>query len=285
MDSRNDELKLICIIVNYFECMKKFLLIGFIVSNLICTSAQSRAVIQVEYETKIITDSLNRDKISYMPYTLLSNNEESFYYNKDAEKFFNGLFGNKKEKNNDLVQTSLGAIPKYPKYKGSVHKLKDKLSVSLPIGKYIFNFEEPALQWEILKDTKEIKGYKCQLARTTTDTKDVFFAWFTKDIPIQEGPFRFKGLSGMILEVYNKNKTIEIYATEIRKSDQLIETINYGNDFLVLKSKDEYLKARKNYIENPSAYNGNNIKIYDAGGNNITRKINEVLSKNNVFLD
>jgi len=265
--------------------MKKLLLIGLFVSNFFYTSAQSKAVIQVDYETKMITDSLDKNKVSYMPYTLLSNNEESFYYNKDAERFFNSLFGNKKGKNSDVIQTSLGAIPKYPKYKGSVHKLKEKLSVSLPIGKYIFNFEEPALKWEVLNETKEIKGFKCRLAKTVTDTKDTFFAWYTEDIPIQDGPFRFKGLSGLILEIYNLSKTIEIYATEVKKSDQLIETINYGNDFIILKSKDEYLKARKNYLENPSAYNGNNIKVFDAGGNNITRKINEAISKNNIFLD
>ena len=89
---------------------------------------------------------------------------------------------------------------------------------------------------------KHIKGFKCQLARTITDTGDTFFAWFTTEIAIPDGPFRFKGLSGLILEVFNKNKTIEIYATEIKRSDEIIEPLTYYNE-VKAKSKKQFLEA------------------------------------------
>ncbi|WP_294322674.1 hypothetical protein [uncultured Chryseobacterium sp.] len=102
-------------------------------------------------------------------------------------------------------------------------------------------------------------------------------------ITIPDGPFRFKGLSGLILEIYNKNKTIEIYATDIKKSNESIEPLNYGND-VKTKSKQQFLEARKNYLENPSMYNGN-LKVVDSNGNDRTKMMAERLKKMNTFLD
>jgi hypothetical protein len=42
-----------------------------------------------------------------------------------------------------------------------------------------------------------------------------------------------------VLEVYNKNRTIEIYAIVIRKSEEIIDPLNYGID---VKAKSKELK-------------------------------------------
>ncbi|UKB82330.1 GLPGLI family protein [Chryseobacterium sp. MEBOG06] len=257
--------------------MKSILYSFCLIPGFITLSAQNnKAVMEVNYETKMISDSLSRDKVNIYASTLLCNNMESVYFSREAKSFYNGT-------SKETISTNAGAIPKYPKSVGSVYKTNEKLLVSLPVGKYIFTYEEPKLQWEILKDTKDIKGFKTRLAKAITDTGDIYFAWFTNDIEIPDGPFRFKGLSGLVLEVYNKNKTIEIYATEIKKSDELIEPLNYGND-VKTKSKQQFLEARKNYTENPSMYNGN-LKIVDSNGNDRTKIMSDRLKKMNTFLD
>lgn len=261
----------------------KFLIFLFTLSSALLISQNKIANIEVNYETKLISDSLNRDEITVMDFTLIANNVQSLYFNKDAKDFYDALLGKKKRKQDNVIVTSAGAVPKYPKHNGSVFKDNDKLIVSLPVGKYIFNFDEPKLVWEILQDTKKIKNFTCQLAKTTADNGDVFYAWFTSDIPINEGPFRFKGLLGLILEVYNKNKTISIIASDIKKSNEVIEPINYFNS-VNAKSKIQYLEARSNFIENPAIYNGN-IRIFDANGKETTKRISEKLKKINVFLD
>ncbi|WP_336689363.1 MULTISPECIES: GLPGLI family protein [unclassified Chryseobacterium] len=255
--------------------MRKILFV-FIILNILSVSGQNKAVIEVNYETKMISDSLNRNKVNIYVSTLLCNNVESIYFSREAKAFFNGNA-------TQTINTSYGAIPKYPKSVGSVHKTKDKMLVSLPIGKYIFTYEEPELKWEILNETKDIKGFKSRLARTTLDTGDTYFAWFTNDISIPDGPFRFKGLSGLVLEVYNKNKTIEIYATDVKKSEEILEPLNYGN-FVRTKTKQQFLEARKNYIDNPSMYNGG-IKVIDANGNDRTKVMSDRLKTMNTFLD
>ncbi|SIT21152.1 GLPGLI family protein [Chryseobacterium gambrini] len=256
--------------------MKKIFFGGIFISNLFYISAQSKAVTEIIYETKLVSDSLNRNSFKIFNSTLLCNSTESVYFNREAKAFYEGT-------SKESISTSVGAIPKYPKSVASVYRSNNTITASLPVGKYVFTFEEPKLNWEILNETKKIKGFQCQLAKTVTDTGDTYFAWFTKEIPFQEGPFRFKGLSGLILEVINKNKTIEIYAVEIKKSEEIIQPLHYGDD-IKTKSKKQFLEARKNYQENPSMYNGN-LKIVDSNGIDKTKKMADRIKSINTFLD
>ncbi|SHG08937.1 GLPGLI family protein [Chryseobacterium sp. OV279] len=247
----------------------------FLILSFTSVSAQ-KAVMEINYETKIIQDSIHKSQIHIYSSTLLCNNLESSYSSKEAKAFYN-------KNSKETIQTSYGGIPKYPKSVSSVYKNKENIIVSMPVGRYIFTYEEPKLKWNILNDRKEIQGFKSRLAKTTTDTGQTFYAWFTDDIAIPDGPFRFKGLSGLVLEVYNKNRTIEIYATDIKKSEELIEPLNYGSD-VKTKSKDQFLEARKNYQENPSVYNGN-LKLFDEYGNEKTKKMTDRIKSHTTFLD
>lgn len=258
--------------------MTKLIYLLSTLSNFYWAYAQNnKAVMEINYETKIISDSLNKNKIDIYASTLLCNNKQSVYFSREAKAFYEGT-------SSQTISTSYGAILKYPKSVASIYKEENEtLIASLPVGKYIFTFEEPALKWEILNDVKTVKGFKTRLAKTITDTGDTFFAWFTPDIPITDGPFRFKGLSGLVLEVYNTSKTIEIYATDIKKSEEIIESLNYRS-VIKAKSKKQFLQARKNYSENPSMYNGY-LKIVDENGNDKTKMLTERIKKINTFLD
>ncbi len=257
--------------------MKKSFSILLIILNISLVFSQNNlGVMEIDYETKLISDSLKRDKTKIYSSTLLCNNQQSIYCGRDAKAYYKGL-------SSETISTSYGSIPKYPKSVESIYKVDHVVTANLPVGKYIFSFEEPALKWKALNDIKEIKGFKCQLAETITDTGETYFAWFTKDISIPDGPFRFKGLSGLILEVYNKNKTIEIYATDIKKSTEIIEPLKYFSEIKV-KDKSQYLEARKNFHENPSMYTGG-LKIMDANGNDKTKGMTDRLKSINTFLD
>ncbi|WP_241330769.1 GLPGLI family protein [Chryseobacterium arthrosphaerae] len=257
--------------------MKNLLVVGFLQLYALLFSQNGKAVMQITYETRIISDSLNRQHAQQYEMVLLCNATESVYYSPEAKNYYT-----RSDKTAGVVTTA-GVIPKYPKTEYSIYKSDHTLTAFLPVGKYIFRFQEPDLKWEILNDTKKVQNYHCRLAQTTTDTGDIFFAWYTEDIPIPEGPFRFKGLSGMVLEVYNKSRTIEISAASIQKNEETISPLPYTS-VVKAKTKKQYLEARKNYIDNPSLYNGN-IKIFDAAGKEITHKIKERLQKINVFLD
>ena len=177
---------------------------------------------EVVYKMKYIPDSLNQDKkISVDNLVLLFNNNSSIYFSQEAKTYYDYL--NKGISTMQNGKISLGTLPPYPRSRASVYKNGEVITATLPVGKYFYSFEEPKLEWTLLNDKSIINGTNCSLAKTVTDTGETFFAWYSMEYPFSEGPFRFKGLPGLILKVYNHNKTIEIEAIGIKKSVSVIE--------------------------------------------------------------
>lgn len=69
--------------------------------------------------------------------------------------------------------------------------------------------------WEIHKESKIIGEYVCFKAtyspsaeENVTKEPDQIVAWFTPQIPIKNGPFKYQNLPGLIMEVQEGNKVI-----------------------------------------------------------------------------
>ena len=75
----------------------------------------------------------------------------------------------------------------------------------------------PVLDWTILTDTLTVAGYLCQKAICRFRGRD-FVAWFAPDIPINNGPWKFGGLPGLILKVYDTEKQYVFECTQIRQT-------------------------------------------------------------------
>lgn len=56
----------------------------------------------------------------------------------------------------------------------------------------------PVMDWQILEDTLSIMGYLCNKA-TATFRGRIYTAWFSLEIPVNEGPWKLYGLPGVIL--------------------------------------------------------------------------------------
>lgn len=68
-------------------------------------------------------------------------------------------------------------------------------------------FDLSDVDWKIIDDYKSILGYECQKARTTFTAPNgktsEIVAWFTTEIPVSSGPYKYAGLPGLILEITN----------------------------------------------------------------------------------
>lgn len=60
----------------------------------------------------------------------------------------------------------------------------------------------PSMKWTLGKDKKNICGYECQSATCHWRGRD-YVAWFTQQIPLRSGPWKFGGLPGLIMKVYD----------------------------------------------------------------------------------
>lgn len=80
----------------------------------------------------------------------------------------------------------------------------------------VYQHEEPVLEmkWLISSEHKIILGYDCQLATVSFRGRD-YKAWFTTDIPLSYGPWKFHGLPGLILEVADTKNDYHFTATGI----------------------------------------------------------------------
>lgn len=84
----------------------------------------------------------------------------------------------------------------------------------------------PKINWTLITgETKVISGLVCNKAKAIFRGSEII-AYYTLDIPIPFGPFKFKGLPGLILEVYGVNTNHE-YRWTVNK---IKYPFTYSND-------------------------------------------------------
>lgn len=136
------------------------------------------------------------------------------------------------------------------------------------VGKdeYLY-YSEPfsELQWEIGDSVRNILGYECLKAETDYHGRH-WTAWFSPEIPIQDGPWKFRGLPGLILEVFTGHEN-GYFATGIVKSSKDITPI-YGADRYTKSERKKILQSKRRIIDNPRGYlSANGIKVTLSNGN------------------
>lgn len=96
------------------------------------------------------------------------------------------------------------------------NKKKDSVFVRemLSDGYGLTSEKTPVINWQIEDLYKQIKGHSCQLATTHFRGRD-YAAWFAKDLPIADGPWKFYGLPGLVMDVYDDKNQIKIYVEKI----------------------------------------------------------------------
>lgn len=67
---------------------------------------------------------------------------------------------------------------------------------------YIYTDELYPQTWKITDSTQTIMEYTCQMAVSDFRGRR-WIAWFTPEIPISDGPWKFSGLPGLIMKVYD----------------------------------------------------------------------------------
>lgn len=72
----------------------------------------------------------------------------------------------------------------------------------------------PKIDWRIENESKEILGYKVQKAICNFRGRN-YIAWFTSKINVPDGPWKFNGLPGLILEISSTDNFIKFEAFQI----------------------------------------------------------------------
>lgn len=132
--------------------------------------------------------------------------------------------------------------------------------------RYQYEEKQPVFTWNLEEIKKNILGYTCRKA-TTVYRGRTYIAWYTLDIPKDNGPYIFEGLPGLILEISDDDYRFHFLAVGISKTPS---NIYMRNENSILKvTRDKFRQIQKTYYENPAAFHG---KAYDENGNPLISK-------------
>lgn len=186
------------------------------------------AILECQYDLQMVKDTISRNIVSndimvlrigknasqfFSRYTYLG---DSLIGSSNGAQEFGKLFMDKLSKGNTAslpgVKTTTDYIFKnYPQ--GSITTRTNDRHLSA----FTFREEYKPQSWNILDSTKQVLDYPCQLA-TCSYRGRIFYAWFTADIPISNGPWKLSGLPGLILEAYDKEHHYHYTLRSIKQS-------------------------------------------------------------------
>ena len=157
----------------------------------------------------------------------------------DKQLAATGAINIKSDMRKGLVRYSVSK--KYPKYEIFLHSriLSDFYKVS----------DERPLDWKITSEKLKIGEWSTQKAETDFGGRH-WIAWFTTDIPIQDGPYKFHGLPGLIVKLEDHTKS-HLFNLQGVKNINVIPQDVFGAKEISVNSK-QYDKLMKDYENDPT---------------------------------
>lgn len=110
--------------------------------------------------------------------------------------------------------------------------------------------EDRPMDWKILPETAKIGDYKTQKAETTFAGR-TWFAWFTMEIPFQDGPYKFSGLPGLIVKVEDSKGDYSFDLQEAKKIPEIANFEQRGSTISVKRGAFE--KQQEQFRKDPSS--------------------------------
>ncbi|MDY0930275.1 GLPGLI family protein [Chryseobacterium sp. CFBP8996] len=120
--------------------------------------------------------------------------------------------------------------------------------------------EDKKPEWEILPEKQKIGEYNAQKATTKYGGRE-WTAWFSTDLPFQDGPYKFYGLPGLIVKIEDKtgshsltlvgNKTIQTTTEKEMNLPQGVQLYGMGGKDIEI-NKAQFKKAWKAYKSDPT---------------------------------
>jgi len=107
--------------------------------------------------------------------------------------------------------------------------------------------EERPLKWEVLQEKSVYEGYNVQKASAVFAGRK-WTAWFTNEIPISDGPYKFSGLPGLILKISDDKQQHKMEL--VKTSDVFIMFEKPEPQYIEISAK-KYNKLYQDNVKDP----------------------------------
>ncbi|MCQ4034561.1 GLPGLI family protein [Kaistella montana] len=125
----------------------------------------------------------------------------------------------------------------------------------------VLNLQTTDIQnWKLSNENKRVKELNLQKATTTWGGRN-WTAWFTMDIPFQEGPYKFHGLPGLIVEIFDDKNNYHFQLAKSENKKALVENqfIEMAIEMSVPITLEKYKTTKLKYYESPINFIKNGI--------------------------
>lgn len=114
---------------------------------------------------------------------------------------------------------------------------------------YLMEEAVPDFGWMVLDEWKEVLGYRVRRAECSFRGRD-YVAWFAPELPLSDGPWKFCGLPGLILEVYDTRLQYHYVLQGLSVEDSGIR-VEMPDAQYIRTDVEKYLRTLRRYNENP----------------------------------
>lgn len=268
----------------------KFLLLAFLVSvkfvfanHIVSHSLVDSLRYSVKYTLSYQPDSLNENRILKEDFILLVGDSTSYFSSLNLIKRDNYLAGLSRDKDNGKINAfNFTNLPKT----GFSFKIYNLLSESklirlstIGLDVYGINYSIPSWKIESLRDT--VNGFICNKASTFFGGR-FYHAWFNVEVPIQEGPYIFKGLPGLIVKIADSKGH---YTWELKEisNNYTSDIPKYANKGIKWITRAEMIKlnspdGRRSNLTEMGAFDANWVGIEKE---ELRRRFEENIKRNN----
>lgn len=133
-------------------------------------------------------------------------------------------------------------VKKYPNYESTLKTSIGNTRLALR--------NEKKLNWKISNEKDQILGYKVQKATTFWRGRS-WIAWFTQEIPLQDGPYEFSGLPGLILRIEDSKADHSFTLVAIRKNSAENKADLFINEKEIEVTEEKFRKFWTDYKKDP----------------------------------
>ena len=186
-------------------------------------------------------------------------------------------------RNGNTAHTSRAALTNFH-YQIVKNKNKDKLLYLLKIPKmndqFYYDESMDLFDWQIHPETKRIKDYEVQKATTSFAGRN-YVAWFSPELPIPDGPYKFNGLPGLILEISDEEGFWNFKFFGLEKLSTK-ERFKLNMNLYQKMSEPELQSLWKEYRRDPMGYANNpNVHITQDVHKKYIESFAKILEKEN----
>jgi GLPGLI family protein len=143
-----------------------------------------------------------------------------------------------------------------------------------------FEYSEPknSFNWQLLPDTATIDGFHCEKAITKFGGRE-WIAWFTSEVPINDGPYKFCGLPGLIMKIHDSKNYYVFTLTGLINKLTSVPSLKLRAPIKV--SKQEFYSLVKKYKENRFEMDQQHGVTFTSGQDAIKKRLALLAKKNN----